>query len=296
MNNTQSWILIGFAAVMLLCNQACGTAGGVTNPLGVPPVHVNVSPGASKPLQNPSNSSGSWAQGDSFALVNPPDGISVTSIVGPDGIPVRKLEAAPTVTAFSKDVEYVYLPKSNAPTPDKVLVGTLELKTVPQLHVSAIATPAKSPPGQTSLQATPTGGTPPYSFSWTPSNGLDNATSATPLANPAATTTYTVTVTDNVGQTASASVTVTVSPKSSTFVLTIVNTNPDALGGVSDNQGLIASCFATTCSAAYPAGTTVVLATGPGAPPNWSGCNSVDSTTKHCTIVMDAAKTVTVSP
>jgi hypothetical protein len=295
MYNSQPWTLIGLAVVVSLSIQACGTAGGVTNPLGVPPVQENLSPGASKPLQNPSNSSGSWDQGDSFVLLNPPDGISVTSIVGPDGIPARKLEAAPTVAAFSKDVEYAYLPKSDAPTPDKVLVGTLAVKTVPELHVSVIATPTKSPPGQTSLQATPTGGAPPYSFSWTPSTGLDNATSATPLANPAATTTYTVAVTDNVGQAASASVTVTVFPKGSTFALTVVNTNPDALGGVSDDRGSIVSCFAT-CSAAYPSGTTVVLATDPGfAPPNWSGCNSVDST-KHCTVVMDANKTVTVSP
>jgi hypothetical protein len=96
------------------------------------------------------------------------------------------------------------------------------------------------------------------------------------------------------GQTSSATTSVTVSAPAS-FILTVVNTNPDALGGVSDNQGLIASCFATRCSATYPSGTTVVLATGPGAPPNWSGCNSVDST-KHCTVVMDANKTVTVSP
>jgi len=166
------------------------------------------------------------------------------------------------------------------------------------LTVSATANPTPVAAGQASqLTAFVTGGVPPYSFAWSPTASLSDPTLFDPVAKPTTTTTYTVTVTDSTlpkGQTSSATTTLTVSAPAS-FILTVVNTNPDALGGVSDNQGLITSCFATTCSAAYPSGTTVVLATGPGAPPNWSGCNSVDST-KHCTVVMDAAKKVTVSP
>jgi len=45
------------------------------------------------------------------------------------------------------------------------------------------------------------------SYSWNPSTGLNNASIANPVASPAATTTYTCTVTDNNGCTAAASTT-----------------------------------------------------------------------------------------
>jgi len=71
--------------------------------------------------------------------------------------------------------------------------------------------------GGTQLGGNPTatGGTPPYSFSWTPTTNLDNASAANPVATPTTTTTYTVTVTDSgeTPQEASGSVTVTVSPE-----------------------------------------------------------------------------------
>ena len=40
------------------------------------------------------------------------------------------------------------------------------------------------------------GGTPPYTYSWSPAASLDDATLASPLANPSVTTSYTLTVTD----------------------------------------------------------------------------------------------------
>ncbi len=57
---------------------------------------------------------------------------------------------------------------------------------------------------------TATGGTTPYSFDWTPATGLNNATAANPTATPAATTTYTLTVTDAKGGQVTDAVTVTV--------------------------------------------------------------------------------------
>jgi hypothetical protein len=59
---------------------------------------------------------------------------------------------------------------------------------------------------------TASGGTPPYTFSWTPTTGLNDPTIAKPTASPATTTTYTVTVTDSKGKTAMDDVTVTVNP------------------------------------------------------------------------------------
>jgi PKD repeat protein len=56
---------------------------------------------------------------------------------------------------------------------------------------------------------TTSGGTAPYTYSWTPSTGLNNAGIANPTASPSVTTTYTVTVTDSNGCTDDADVTVT---------------------------------------------------------------------------------------
>lgn len=62
----------------------------------------------------------------------------------------------------------------------------------------------------TTLTASATGGTPGYTYSWSPSQGLNTTTGATVIANPTATTTYTVLVTDANNCTESKSITVTV--------------------------------------------------------------------------------------
>ena len=68
------------------------------------------------------------------------------------------------------------------------------------------------PGGSVEIGGSPTasGGTSPYSYSWTPTTGLDDATIANPIASPATTTTYTVVVTDANSQTAQDEMTVTV--------------------------------------------------------------------------------------
>ncbi|MCI0551037.1 MAG: PKD domain-containing protein, partial [Anaerolineae bacterium] len=59
---------------------------------------------------------------------------------------------------------------------------------------------------------TATGGSPPYTYNWTPATGLNNATAVNPTATPTATTTYTVQVTDSQGGQATDQVVVTVNP------------------------------------------------------------------------------------
>ena len=59
---------------------------------------------------------------------------------------------------------------------------------------------------------TASGGTAPYTYSWSPATGLNNTHVANPSASPTSTTTYTVTVTDDNGCTDSDTVEVTVSP------------------------------------------------------------------------------------
>ena len=62
------------------------------------------------------------------------------------------------------------------------------------------------------LTATAAGGEMAYSYSWLPVSGLSNALINNPVAKPVVTTTYTVTVTDANGCTASSNITVTVRP------------------------------------------------------------------------------------
>ncbi len=57
---------------------------------------------------------------------------------------------------------------------------------------------------------TATGGTAPFSYLWSPSSGLNDATAANPQATPEATTTYVVTVSDSKGCTVTDTVTITV--------------------------------------------------------------------------------------
>ncbi len=62
------------------------------------------------------------------------------------------------------------------------------------------------------LSAALVGGTGPFAYAWSPSAGLSNPAAAAPSANPAQTTTYTLTVTDAAGHTASDAVTISVAP------------------------------------------------------------------------------------
>ena len=77
----------------------------------------------------------------------------------------------------------------------------------PTLNAGADATICAG--DNTSLQATPTGGTP-VSYSWTPTTGLSDATVANPVASPTTTTTYTVVADFGAGCTATDKTTITV--------------------------------------------------------------------------------------
>ena len=87
--------------------------------------------------------------------------------------------------------------------------------------ITVVTLTADAGPNQTICSGTgvPIGGSPTasggsgggYTYLWTPATGLSSATAANPIASPASTTTYSVTVTDGLGSTSlPASVTVTV--------------------------------------------------------------------------------------
>ncbi len=67
----------------------------------------------------------------------------------------------------------------------------------PPLYASAGADKTIGSGGSVQLEGSASGGTPPYSWDWTPPDGLDNPNSQTPIATPTTTTEYTLTVTDS---------------------------------------------------------------------------------------------------
>jgi len=77
----------------------------------------------------------------------------------------------------------------------------------------------------TNLISSPSGGTMPYTFLWSPSAGLVCPTCKNTKASPASSTTYTITVTDHIGNTSTASVSITVDPAIN-LVLSSNNLNP----------------------------------------------------------------------
>jgi hypothetical protein len=97
----------------------------------------------------------------------------------------------------------------------------------PQIHVSVCASPTRTiyrgtvggagpfGPQVVNLTSTVSAGTPGYSYNWIPAAGLNDPTIANPVASPAATTTYVLTVTDSKGCTRSVSITINVLPLSS---------------------------------------------------------------------------------
>ena len=95
------------------------------------------------------------------------------------------------------------------------------------LVATASASPAAiCPGGSAALSALPGGGLAPYSYLWTPSTGLSGTTVSNPVATPAATTTYQVTVTDALGSTVVKSVTVTVNTSLPASVSIVASSNP----------------------------------------------------------------------
>ena len=84
------------------------------------------------------------------------------------------------------------------------------------IGILLVVTPSQSATGQIcagvndSLKTVIAGGSPQYSYSWAPTTGLNNSTISNPIATPATTTTYTVTVTDGCNKTASSTITVSI--------------------------------------------------------------------------------------
>jgi hypothetical protein len=79
---------------------------------------------------------------------------------------------------------------------------------IPQLETDVQDTYSISSGESAELSALASGGVQPYSFQWSAESGLDDYTSQTPIASPTATTTYSVTITDALGNESTANTTV----------------------------------------------------------------------------------------
>lgn len=85
-------------------------------------------------------------------------------------------------------------------------------------------------------QPTASGGQQPYSYSWTPTNTLNNSSIANPTVNPTVITTYTVIVTDHNNCSASDNVVVSIPSNCSSYTLSSANVNVPFTAG---NDSLI---------------------------------------------------------
>lgn len=189
----------------------------------------------------------------------------------------------------------------------------------PAVSVKASAGSDKSicPGDSVKLSGSASGGTPPYSYSWSPSTGLSGADVAQPMASPTQTTTYTLTVTDAEGKKGSDTVKVSVGYNLDASVVgghgNLVCGMPDALGGpdapadatldpADGGVGQPASPLEPTPPAVndadcYAEGQVVALTASPDEGYRvklWTGTDDDSKTTLANTVTMTTNKTVTV--
>ena len=219
---------------------------------------------------------------------SPAAGLSATNISNPVATPASTTTYTVTVTDANGCIK----------------TASVTVDVAPVLTAVAFADDnliGACPGSQTQLHVNVNGGEAPYSFSWMPAAGLSNAAIREPMAAPAATTTYTVTVTDANGCTATANVTVNVAPEldvTATVDDNLIGTCPTSVAHLSatptggegaytylwDNAGTLSSATSATPTA-KPAVTTTYTVTVTDA----NGC------TDQATIVVNVAPDLSVT-
>ncbi len=118
---------------------------------------------------------------------------SWTPTTGLDDASLANPTASPTITT---NYTVTVTDGNGCAVSDAVLVT---VNSLPIANAGADLTICETESIQIGGSPSATGGSGVYTYSWTPTTGLDDATLANPLATPAATTVYTLTVTDNNG-------------------------------------------------------------------------------------------------
>ncbi|MEI7662422.1 MAG: hypothetical protein WCK34_09500, partial [Bacteroidota bacterium] len=151
-----------------------------------------------------------------------PSGTTLTSLPGSKPVKFVLTGSVPSGTYMATFI-------ANGPNGTPAHKRTATIKVMPGnvFQATAIATPGSICLGQTSqLNVNVLGGTPPLTYSWTPTATLSDPNIANPVATPTATTKYHVTVVDNASHTTGDSITVT------------VNSGPAAPGPIAGPQSI----------------------------------------------------------
>ncbi len=168
-----------------------------------------------------------------------------------------------THTTFGSQTNYYFI--------DNMILNETTFFTPPVAEAGTGATVNCATPGVT-LNGSATGGTPGYTYSWSPTTGLSNPNIANPTATPGTNTTYTLTVTDLNTCTSTDNVTVTVD-----------NTPPTANAGTN----VVLDCNNQTANLSGSGGGSYSWAA--------SGGGNIVSGGSSATPTVDAAGTYTVT-
>ncbi|MCK6550115.1 SprB repeat-containing protein [Myxococcota bacterium] len=168
---------------------------------------LSVAPGTCAPLGNPcvDHVWSSLPAIDGFTLCDAPAGITITTQHSTTGTTRSVCASADVAELTGQPINFIF-GRGNEIGRGQIIVSTVE-----PLVVSAVATPATIDAGATTqLSVSVSGGTPPYSFAWSPADGLSALDISNPIASPAQSMVYSVVVSDAVGAIMNASVAVTV--------------------------------------------------------------------------------------
>jgi len=147
-------------------------------------------------------------EGNTIQLTGGPDGMTSYNWTGPNGFSNGSQNPTiPNATTLNAGTYYLRVTDGGCTSdPASTVVVVNESPTA-----DAGADWQIIQGGSVVIGGSPTasGGTPPYTYSWTPTTGLNDPGIANPTASPAVNTTYTVTVIDSMGCTDSDDVTVT---------------------------------------------------------------------------------------
>jgi hypothetical protein len=116
-------------------------------------------------------------------------------------------------TTLTTPVRTQYLVELSGSDGPPIGTGLVTVTAKAPIAVAASATPTDILMGQSSqLTGTASGGTPPYHYFWEPAGSLSDPSTASPLATPTVTTTYTLRVVDDQNRAGIATVTVVFVP------------------------------------------------------------------------------------
>ena len=166
------------------------------------------------------------------------------------------------------------------------ITNTFTLTSPPSISTSFSGNMNICSGSNTSLTITATGGTPGYTYSWTPSGSLSSSTSSIVTASPGTTQTYNVTVTDAIGCTAT------------NTVMVNVNTTPSLTISASSNTICLGNSSNLTVSGAdtylwMPGGMTIA---SPVVSPTTTTIYTVTGTNTLTSCSSTSTITVTVNP